>query len=344
MNDENKHLEPEYEIDDYDVDQENEEFIIDYDKDRSDEPLREGLKDKIGDFIKNNLLYVILIVVLIVPAAWQLKRMFAAPPEKQELSYDTKFTADENGNVIPNNPVALPQTAAENQSVTPTVTPDNNPNTTPPQDVVATSTVDADFAGAGAAASQTPAPTTTNLTQANLTQVDNTDLTKALNQENVSQNEVLEKITQLDDRLSKLEAMQAQISALATNVTALQASLTDSTLDDDVKILQNNINLLGDGMSQLSKIVYQQGVTQQAQAKSNGAFNAQNRGAIAQKDDFIVFATIPGRAWLRNRDGALVTVREGDSLPGYGRVTNINPIKGTVSLDSQMVFKENDNE
>jgi len=340
MNDENKPVEPDYEMDDYevDVDQDNEEFIVDYNQDRSEAPLKEGLKDKILDLLKNNILYVILVVILIVPAVMQLKRMFASPPPKQELSYDVNFQAEEGANTGATVVPPLP-TVDNNQPTAPVG--NENAVATQPTTMAPNQLTNAEIEKEFAQPSAAPMTANNNLNNAN-----NEDLMRALNQENVAQDEVLAKVTSLDDRLSKIEAMQSQISALTTGINTIQAAMTNQAeLEKEVATLQNNLNSLGEGMAQLSKIVYQQGVTQQAQARNSTALASTPNamGAAVQKEDFIVFATIPGRAWLRNRDGALVTIREGDMLPGYGRVTNINPIKGTVSLDSQIVFKEDNN-
>jgi intracellular multiplication protein IcmG len=48
---------------------------------------------------------------------------------------------------------------------------------------------------------------------------------------------------------------------------------------------------------------------------------------------YTVQAIIPGRAWLKSEGGETVTVAEGDTLKGYGRIMKIDPYDGIVELD-----------
>jgi hypothetical protein len=48
---------------------------------------------------------------------------------------------------------------------------------------------------------------------------------------------------------------------------------------------------------------------------------------------YTVQAIIPGRAWLKSDSGETVTVAEGDTLRGYGRVVKIDPYDGVVAID-----------
>jgi hypothetical protein len=51
------------------------------------------------------------------------------------------------------------------------------------------------------------------------------------------------------------------------------------------------------------------------------------------KAAYTVSAIIPGRAWLKSEGGETVTVAEGDTLKGYGRIMKIDPYDGVVELD-----------
>lgn len=51
------------------------------------------------------------------------------------------------------------------------------------------------------------------------------------------------------------------------------------------------------------------------------------------KVTYTVQAIIPGRAWLKSENGDTVTVAEGDTIKGYGRVVKIDPYDGVVSID-----------
>lgn len=53
----------------------------------------------------------------------------------------------------------------------------------------------------------------------------------------------------------------------------------------------------------------------------------------------IVEAVIPGRAWVRNQDGVLMVIEVGDEIPGVGKVTRIDAREGQVATTTQ-VFKQ----
>lgn len=49
---------------------------------------------------------------------------------------------------------------------------------------------------------------------------------------------------------------------------------------------------------------------------------------------YYVQAVIPGRAWLKDASGKIVSVGIGDQVQGYGTVTKIEPRSGTVITSS----------
>ena len=54
--------------------------------------------------------------------------------------------------------------------------------------------------------------------------------------------------------------------------------------------------------------------------------------SVGPKITYTVQAIIPGRAWLKSENGDTVTVAEGDTLKGLGRVVKINPYDGVVDI------------
>lgn len=52
-----------------------------------------------------------------------------------------------------------------------------------------------------------------------------------------------------------------------------------------------------------------------------------------------VHAIIPGRAWLKGKEGRILTVIEGDSIEGYGKVLAIDPHNGWVITSSGIRLK-----
>jgi hypothetical protein len=124
----------------------------------------------------------------------------------------------------------------------------------------------------------------------------------------------------LQDTLTRLEALDQQITALNTlnqRLAALEAQV--GVIADDVKI---------------HITVSEQ--TQRAANLSRQAMQAKSMIPIPM----VVQAAIPGRAWLLSESGELISVARGDDVPGYGRVMNIDPVAGTVTMSSETVFRE----
>jgi len=48
---------------------------------------------------------------------------------------------------------------------------------------------------------------------------------------------------------------------------------------------------------------------------------------------------VPGRAWLVLENGNTVTVDVGDTLPGYGKVTEISPVQGLVRTSNGAIIR-----
>ncbi len=64
-------------------------------------------------------------------------------------------------------------------------------------------------------------------------------------------------------------------------------------------------------------------------SKSSAPSKSSTGSSLANMRYFVT-AIIPGRAWLQSSNGQTVTVVAGDTLPGYGTITEIDPQKGIV--------------
>ena len=59
-----------------------------------------------------------------------------------------------------------------------------------------------------------------------------------------------------------------------------------------------------------------------------------DKKAVEQKQEYKIRAVISGRAWVEDKAGNNMTVKVGDNIPTYGRVTKIRPIEGLVETSS----------
>lgn len=122
--------------------------------------------------------------------------------------------------------------------------------------------------------------------------------------------QALQRIDDLDKKLSLLADLQKELKYLNTQVQALK-----------------------------SDIIQQSMIVGQSQREINTAaqvFKMDNPEPVR----IMVQAAIPGRAWLRSESGELYTVIPGDEVPGYGKVVSIDAGTGTVIMSSRAVIRE----
>lgn len=143
----------------------------------------------------------------------------------------------------------------------------------------------------------------------------------------------------LQKRIENLEGQVTQLNAqIATN--AQQNVANQEQIASLIKALtasQAQVDKLNAAMQAL--------ITAANQATSSGTPSGDqqsgyNTGSMQSSADYYVQAIIPGRAWLKNSQGQVITVGPGDPVPGYGTVTNINPQSGSVttSTGTNIVF------
>ena len=57
-----------------------------------------------------------------------------------------------------------------------------------------------------------------------------------------------------------------------------------------------------------------------------------------RKEEYRVRAIISGRAWVEDSAGNNVTVKVGDRIPTYGKITEIKPVEGIVITSSGRII------
>lgn len=120
----------------------------------------------------------------------------------------------------------------------------------------------------------------------------------------------------MDEKLEqKVKEIGADVSSVRDNVTQLQNELRDVSSKLEMKVEQNEISL-------------------RALAKKQGISKQQREQNIRARKQYFVKAVIPGRAWITDVDGIVMTIAVGDEIPGYGKVTAINAYSGTISTSS----------
>lgn len=131
---------------------------------------------------------------------------------------------------------------------------------------------------------------------------------------------IVEEERDLNDTLVRLEALSKQVDALT------QLSQRINVLDAQMQAMTGSVELYTT-------------VSEQTQREANLSRQAMQAKSMMPVP-MVVQAAIPGRAWLMSEFGELITVARGDEVPGYGRVMNIDPVAGTVTMSSETVFRE----
>lgn len=119
-------------------------------------------------------------------------------------------------------------------------------------------------------------------------------------------------------QLAKVAKLESTIQDLQTTVKQDNQAIND--LNTALLSLANSVEVLSSQVRELS--------------------NAQQMAVVApvatggQVAQYHLKSVISGRAWLETGKGKLITVKVGDTIPGYGEVTSISPTEGLVGTSS----------
>lgn len=139
---------------------------------------------------------------------------------------------------------------------------------------------------------------------------------KALSQQNAALGnrvQVLE--SQLAQTVSQLNAYQAQTAKAQADAAGL--AKTVGQVEDQMTSINNALQALVEA-SKSPNIPSPMGDT----------------STLPAARSYTIQAIIPGRAWLKANNGQIITVALGDSIPGFGNVTLIDPQNGVVQTDA----------
>jgi len=143
---------------------------------------------------------------------------------------------------------------------------------------------------------------------------------------------VMEKIGMLEQQNSAMmNLLQTQYAQKITETEQQNAQLRT-----EVQELNARISNMEVAFRQLAKMLRNANPNATANASANRGMVSMPTAARAAppRMTYVVQAIIPGRAWLKADSGDTVTVAEGDTLKGYGRVTRIDPYDGVVDIDT----------
>lgn len=144
---------------------------------------------------------------------------------------------------------------------------------------------------------------------------------------------VMQNDKNVNDRLATVEQQNSAIMNLMQTQFAQKISdteLQNTQLRSQVQELTARVSNMEVAFRQLTKMLR----NGSAGAVAGPRENAPAARVVQPSTKYVVQAIIPGRAWLKSDSGETVTVAEGDSLRGYGRITKIDPYDGVVNIDT----------
>ncbi len=177
------------------------------------------------------------------------------------------------------------------------------------------------------------------ISAANVNSADNIKEPIVMRERNYTDGQAADADRVIDLRISKIEQKIEDLSKLLVqekiDINAVRASsVPASDLKKVLEGLSKYIVNVSNTVDRLSQDVNKQNINiikLQSEIKSNTTVSGK----------IIVDAIIPGRAWLRDGSGQLLTVSEGDELPGYGRVIDIDARVGLVRTELKTFHVDN---
>jgi len=144
---------------------------------------------------------------------------------------------------------------------------------------------------------------------------------------------------------NNVEKIQEDVSDLQKQ--AIQNAQSIQALASQITTINNKVGEINENFEKLSNLIKQ---ATPSQPRSNtpviGANPSQNNqfqqtgGAPEQSPPaYYVQAVIPGRAWLKDSAGKIISVGIGDQVPGFGSVTQINTRAGSVHTTSGVTIE-----
>lgn len=135
---------------------------------------------------------------------------------------------------------------------------------------------------------------------------------------------VFSAFAEIEDDEEEESQQSAEIERLKTQLSSLARQASDSR--KRLKKLESQVDTIAkssiDNSAKLSKLIK----TQEDQVSEK------KKDVVLQ--DYKIRALISSRAWLEDKFGNNITVKIGDNIPTYGRVTKIKPVEGVVETSS----------
>ncbi len=259
-----------------------------------------------------------------------------APIVKQESkSSSTKTASGHPGSDVPNiqnqnKPATLPTQGHPAATTTPSGMPDSSMGMQ--QQIPGATTTASDGSKTPDLFSPPPAGTgtTAGTIAAKPNQLDVLD-------ENMKKSQ--ERMNKLESKFSELMDSMGSLNQGMSQVTRELSTISDSVqkLNKDVKTLKSQAAAQSPQQTAQPPQALRQQTDSDIKYETKPAVSSQT--SVGSAPTMSVHAIIPGRAWLKSRDGSTLTVTEGDTLDRYGKVLVIDASNGVVITSSGVTLR-----
>tara|TARA_E500000178_G_C17030835_1_gene760456 strand:- start:2360 stop:3109 length:750 start_codon:yes stop_codon:yes gene_type:complete len=138
---------------------------------------------------------------------------------------------------------------------------------------------------------------------------------------------------ELDELKGANNTMVDRLKNILTEITDLQKTIKTTSSDQEKQIDQRLGTLRNEVYDLRARLTVVEDRTKPKPAAVNTALKT-----------YYLRGIIEGRAWISTKKGNSLTVRVGDELPDYGKITGIYPNQGFIMTSSKrmIIFSQND--
>ena len=134
--------------------------------------------------------------------------------------------------------------------------------------------------------------------------------------------------SKLDDIHSTLSSHEQNLSDVTNTLNMVNQRLDQ--ISNSIGNLTNSVNDISNEQNETGKKISVIEKQFQKKEPKKPVAEAQQKSTV----QYYIKAAIIGRAWLADANNKYITVAEGDSVAGYGKVIKIHPNKGIITTSS----------
>ncbi len=137
--------------------------------------------------------------------------------------------------------------------------------------------------------------------------------------------------------VNNIKQLEVTIAQLAATIDQLHKSIT--AMDNRVLGLTETVDSLSQDVSNVKKVIADDDLDLTNPGTVKLSPGSQVAPLSSTAPNYSVHAIIPGRAWLKNANGQIITVTDGDKVGDYGTIAVIDAANGIVRTSSGIIFR-----